>query len=180
MFKHVSGKESLKRWVDSQNVEGFTALHFAAFHGNYSIMNALVEEAKADMSLANKSGCTVLHLAAQGNRATSIYYFAGLHWQDINVRDSRKSTPLHWACFTKSEAAQNYIMSIKGVDLDAQDENGLSPLHIAVQSVETLKSTRPVKALLLRGASRTVRDNKGRTPSDLIGQGLPKSLRSDL
>jgi hypothetical protein len=38
---------------------------------------------------------------------------------------------------------------------------------MAVKSVEELKSTRPVRALLLRGAKRSVEDNKGQTPMDL-------------
>jgi ankyrin repeat protein len=46
-------------------------------------------------------------------------------------------------------------------ELDDQDEEGRSPLHMAVKSVEELKSTRPVRALLLRGAKRSVVDKKG-------------------
>lgn len=65
LFKHAQQKgAALKRWVDSQNVEGFSALHMAAFHGSLPMIKALVEEAEADMSLANNAGCSVLHLAA--------------------------------------------------------------------------------------------------------------------
>jgi ankyrin repeat protein len=91
--------------VDSQNVEGFTALHFASFHGRYAMIEALVEDARAEVSLANKDGCNVLHLAAQGNKALSIYYFGVRKGVDVNSRDSRQSTPLHWACYTRSENA---------------------------------------------------------------------------
>jgi ankyrin repeat protein len=70
-------------------VEGFTALHFAAYHGRYGIIRRLVEEAKADITVANKDGCNVLHLGAQGNKAMSIYYFGVKMGVDINARDSR-------------------------------------------------------------------------------------------
>ena len=60
-------KHPLKIWADSQNAEGFVALHFAAFHGNVEIIKMLVEDAKADLNLVNSTGCSVLHLAAQGN-----------------------------------------------------------------------------------------------------------------
>jgi ankyrin repeat protein len=118
------------------------------------MIKALVEDAEANVALANNAGCSVLHLAAQGNKAVSIYYFAVTRGLDINVRDGSQSTPLHWACFNKSEIALSYILSIPGVDLEAKDENGLAPLHIAVQSVGSLQSTRPVRALLTRGAKR--------------------------
>ena len=79
---------------------------------------------------------------------------------DLKSRDNRGSTPLHWACYSKSEIALNYILSWI-TDLEDQDTEGYTPLHLAVKSVETLRSTRPVRALLIRGASRNVLDNNG-------------------
>jgi ankyrin repeat protein len=55
-------------------------------------------------------------------------------------------------------------------DLDESDIEGFTPLHLAVKSVETLRSTRPVRALLIRGASRNSRDKNGRRPIDLVDQ----------
>ena len=71
----------------------------------------------------------------------------------INVKDNRGSTPLHWACYSRSEVALNYILSLNP-NLEAKDDQGFTPLHLAVKSVEYLKSTRPVKALLLKGSNR--------------------------
>lgn len=88
---------------------------------------------------------------------------------NVNQRDNRLSTPLHWACFTKSEQALAYLLAIGSIEMDPIDENGFSPLHLAVQSVPALNSTRPVRALLLKGANRSVMDKKGRVPRDLIG-----------
>jgi len=51
--------------------------------------------------------------------------------------------------------------------LEDKDCEGFTPLHLAVKSVESLKSTRPVRALLIRGASRDAKSNDGKTPSDL-------------
>jgi ankyrin repeat protein len=47
-------KDRLKLWADVQNCEGFTALHFASFHGNYKMLYPLVETAGADMNILNK------------------------------------------------------------------------------------------------------------------------------
>ena len=64
--------------------------------------------------------------------------------------------------------------------LDDQDVDGLTPLHLAVKSVETLGSTRPVRSLLIRGASRQVRDHKGQRPVDYALEFEPGVLRNEL
>mmetsp|Transcript_5068 Transcript_5068/g.3721 ORF Transcript_5068/g.3721 Transcript_5068/m.3721 type:complete len:89 (-) Transcript_5068:1181-1447(-) len=86
---------------------------------------------------------------------------------DVSCKDSRGSTPLHWACYSKSEIALCYLLAwVK--NLDEHDIEGYTPLHLAVKSVETLKSTRPVRSLLIRGASREARDKSDRRPIDLV------------
>jgi hypothetical protein len=98
---------------------------------------------------------------------------------DINVRDNRQSTPLHWACYSKSEIALNYLLAMNP-DLNAKDQKGFTPLHLAVKSVEALKSTRPVRALLLKGANRESIDNEDRTAAMVIGGGVPENTRNEL
>ena len=53
-------------------------------------------------------------------------------------------------------------------------------MHLAVKSVEALRSTRPVRALLLKGADRLAKDNEGRTSAEHIPTNLPESVRNDL
>lgn len=65
-------------------------------------------------------------------------------------------------------------------DLEAQDEKGLTPLHLAVKSVEALKSTRPVRALLLKGANRETKDNDGKIAMDMISSNLAHPIQKDL
>jgi len=133
-----------------------------------------VEKAGADLSIKNKYGSTVMHIAAQQDQPLSLYYLFK-QGVDINVRDDKQSTPLHWACFTRSEMALNYILSMKP-NLEAQDCFGFTPLHIAVTTVEKLGSTRNVKALLLRGASRDSKDWKMKRPIDHISDKLEDHL----
>ena len=64
--------------------------------------------------------------------------------------------------------------------MDDRDCEGYTPLHLAVKSVETLKSTRPVRALLMRGADREDKDNKGRKPVDLVPEISSLSMRQTL
>lgn len=53
-------------------------------------------------------------------------------------------------------------------NLEVRDALGYTPLHLAVISVPKLGSTRNVKALLMRGASRNSTELKGKVPLDLV------------
>ena len=169
---------ALSQWANSHTDEEFTALHFATYHGNYNLILFLIENADADIYKRNKFGSTVLHIAAQGDQALPIYLFHQ-KGMDINIRDNRQSTPLHWACYSRSEIALNYILSMDPA-INAKDQKGFTPLHLAVKSVEILKSTRPVRALLLKGADRLAKDNEDMTAEHMISESLPDSLRNDL
>jgi len=72
---------------------------------------------------------------------------------DINEIDNRGSTPLHWACYSRSEFALSYLLAMKP-NIEIQDQAGYTALHLAIKSVGELRSTRPVRALLLKGANR--------------------------
>ena len=75
----------------------------------------------------------------------------------ISAEDSKGSTALHWACYSNSEIALSYLLAWEPL-LDVQDQDGFTPLHLAVKSVDTVESTRPVRFLLIRGADTSIRD----------------------
>jgi ankyrin repeat protein len=60
-------KKLLHAWVNATTDEGFTAIHFATYHGCYPMLKFLTENAKADISIKNKFGSSVMHVAAQGD-----------------------------------------------------------------------------------------------------------------
>lgn len=128
------------------------------------------------MNIRNNFGINVMHVAAQGDQPISLYFFKDKGF-DLKSRDNRLSTPLHWACYSKSEIALCYLISWM-TDIEEQDIDGYTPLHLAVKSVEQLKSTRPVRTLLVKGASRDSRDKNGERPVDLIGQITDEDLRN--
>ena len=88
---------------------------------------------------------------------------------DINDADLRGSTALHWSCFAKSEFALSYTLSMNP-KLEKKDKAGNTPLHLAIKSTSAIKSTRPVRALLLRGANRNARNTKDQGCIDLVRQ----------
>ena len=120
----------------------------------------------------------MLHVAAQGDQPISIYFFK-LKGMDLRSTDNRGSTALHWAAYSKAEITLVYLLSWVQF-LDDQDCDGYTPLHLAVKSVENLQSTRPVRSLLIRGASRDYLDNQGRKPIDLADTVTTDWLKSNL
>jgi palmitoyltransferase len=163
--KNLSSKDVLKKWVDAQTFrDKFTALHYASFRGNIEMSKALIKMG-ANITMLNRHGLGVLHIAAQGDQPSSLYFFHKIMRIPIDSKDSRGSTPLHWACFSGSEIAVIYILAWCSKEMLAiRDKDGFTPLHLAVKSVETIQSTRPVKTLLYRDAPKFIRDSKGNLP----------------
>ena len=57
--------KTLKDWINirSKGEEGFTALHFASFHGNLTMIRLLMTHG-ADIFSKNKMDINMLHVAA--------------------------------------------------------------------------------------------------------------------
>lgn len=141
----------------------FTALHYAAYHGDVEICEMLLAHG-ADQLLTNKYGLNVLHMAAQGDAPITLYYFHCVRGMPLDGEDGRKSTPLHWAVFSKSELGLLYLLAWTSPEqLAKQDQDGMTALHLAVKRIET---SRVVKALLYRGAPIDTRDKDGKTALD--------------
>lgn len=146
----------LKSWINQacKGEEGFTAMHFASFHGNMPVIELLMKNG-ANQYAHNKQEINMLHVASQGDQPISLYYFIkkGL---DVNSGDKKSSTPLHWASFAGAELSLSYLLSW-GASVNAQDSKGLTPLHLAVKSAEDLRSTKSIKLLLLKGAEKNIK-----------------------
>eukprot|EP00347_Sterkiella_histriomuscorum_P009544 403340798 len=174
-----SAKDLLKQYINSQskNDEGFTTLHFASFHGNMDMIRYFIQHG-ADIFARNKHNINMLHVSAQGDQAVGIAFYLekGIN---INCKDSRQSTPLHWACYSGAENSIGYLLAW-GSDVNAVDLNGLTPLHLAIKSTEETQSTRTVRHLLIKGASREALDNLGRKPIDLVEDVKDGLLRHEL
>lgn len=180
-LKQASGsnKLALSRWANKPTDEKFTCLHFATYHGNQELILVIVEEMGADYHTRNIYGANVLHIASQGDQPAPLYYFAKVKTMNINDTDNRDSTPLHWACYSRSEFALSYILAME-VNLEAKDQAGYTPLHLAIKSVGQLKSTRPVRALLLKGANRSATNLNNDTCVDIIGEEVTDNMRNEL
>lgn len=151
----------ISEWINKPNIKGDTCLHYASYKGNYNLIS-LFSKFDIDAHVHNKQGNSVMHYAAQGNQPLPFIYFKQKYNLNAIEGNNDGSTPLHWACYTGSEIAFNFIVNYFD-NLDYQDNDGLTALHLAVMS----ERTEIVKKLLQKGANKSIKDKKGRTPKEL-------------
>ncbi len=160
--KHLTDKE-FKDFINKQNKNGITALHYASFRGNVDILNYL-EFYGADMNVVTNKNLNVIHFACQGNKPNSLVYFDNCCKTKFyfNEIDSKKSTPLHWACFMSAFECINFLLN-KKVGINIKDIDGNTPLHLAVIG----GVSKIVRLLLQKGAVTNIKNNKMLTPLQL-------------
>lgn len=95
---------------------------------------------------------------------------------NINQTDIRNSTALHWAVYEGNEIAATYLLAW-GANVNLHDNDGNTPLHLSIIHAEKEHNSRLTKILLLKGADRNSRNNKGLRPIDMIGSG---DMRNEL
>ena len=98
---------------------------------------------------------------------------------DINSKDKKGSSPLHWACYSQAETAMQFILALKP-NIDQTDREGFTPLHITVRGLDEFETSRPIKVLLISGASLDISDNIGNFPIDYSSEIKTEYLRNEL
>ncbi|KAI4121156.1 MAG: hypothetical protein LQ338_006535, partial [Usnochroma carphineum] len=148
--------------VDARDIDGWTALHWAARRGSSKAV-ALLLAHKADPRLATwNEGQSALHLAAPSNSALCVQQI--LQWRqgndivDLELRDDYGCTPLHIAAEANAAATAESLINSSS-DLNARDNFGLTPLLCAIggNKVETAKT------LLRHGADYKIATKTGNT-----------------
>ncbi len=98
---------------------------------------------------------------------------------DLNSVDNKLSTPLHWAAFSGAELSLGYLLAWN-VDINCRDFRGLTPLHLAIKSSENNRTSRSIKHLLIKGADKTIEDNDGKRPIDLVKDLRTPAMRDEI
>jgi ankyrin repeat protein len=153
---------------------GDTALHMAAAAFRRSVAERLVAHG-ADCRAKNRRGAEPLHYAADANhwnptaQAETITYLLSVG-ADPNALDRSGVAPLHRAVRTRSLPAVRALLD-GGADPRARNKTGSTPLHLAVQTTgrggsgsehAREQQTGIIKLLLVRGASATDKDGRGK------------------
>ena len=77
-------------YIDEQNDEGRSPLHFACDSGALDVVKMLVR-AGAGVRVTDNDGCTCLILAARRGHTETVRYLVGLPEVDVNHRDTEKN-----------------------------------------------------------------------------------------
>jgi ankyrin repeat protein len=150
-----------------RNDDGYTALMMASHLGVLDIVQILFENG-ADVNARSDSGNTALILAAKYNHPAVVFYLLQ-QGADANAAVNGV-TALQHAAWADNRTIMLYIFAHGGASTinKKNDRRGRTALHFAaVKNNETA-----IQLLLDRGASKTIKDNSGKTPLDLaIAQG---------
>merc|ERR1712232_1385347 len=95
--------------VDPKDVEGFTPLHWAAFHGHARVAEALVVM-NADINVKDTSEQSPLHWAARAHTEVAQVLLEAR--ADTNMKDAEGHVPADWA----EQGCHDEIVKLLGVE----------------------------------------------------------------
>lgn len=155
--------ERYPRLIENRDLSnGWTNLHYAAYHGHYQICVELITRGhdKKEVSLSIDR-CTPLHLAALKNREQALHYLAQHIQRSIDWQNIRGHTALYVAAECGNDPCVN-ILADFGAQLDIGDLRGTRPLHVAA----AYGYVKVLRTLVDRGADGMTPNDEGWSPSD--------------
>ncbi|XP_026106374.1 probable protein S-acyltransferase 23 isoform X1 [Carassius auratus] len=111
---------------------GFTALHFAALHGNRPMAELLLNSG-ADPNIPCDSGITPFHFACR-NGHIFIMHKMMQHGADLHIVDKQGKTSLHHAVGGGSVIATQYLWETGMFCFTDADNYKVTPLHLAAST----------------------------------------------
>ncbi|XP_051508105.1 putative ZDHHC-type palmitoyltransferase 6 [Myxocyprinus asiaticus] len=114
---------------------GFTALHFAALHGNRPMAELLLNSG-ADPNIPCDAGQTPFHFACR-NGNISIMHKMMQHGADLNIVDEQGKTSLLHAVGGGSVIAMQYLWETGMFRFSDADNYQVTPLHLAASTGNT-------------------------------------------
>ncbi len=152
--------------VDATDVEGRTALHFAAQAGASELVEMLVARG-ANLNALDIERMGVLHYALSDPatpteaRLRTMAVLIGLG-ATVDAPNGHGDTPLHLAADTGALAVARLLIS-RGADVNARTRDGMTPLHAAARR----GATDVIDLLLSHGADPGAKTAVGTTPRGL-------------
>ncbi|KAK2781553.1 Ankyrin repeat domain-containing protein 44 [Onygenales sp. PD_12] len=123
--------------LNSQGLDGGSALHNAAKLNNVETMEILLADVRVDPNARAISGRTPLATAAHEGRSEAVTLLLFRDDVDRNAVDKSGITPLGCACENNipaiAEALLNDPLNDSRVQIHHRDENGLTPLMLAAE-----------------------------------------------
>ncbi|AMD20905.1 HDR163Wp [Eremothecium sinecaudum] len=161
----------LKRWpelltnIDPSN--GWTSLHYAAFHGHYLLCALLIQKGHdSDGIRRTADGDSCVHLALINGHEQTTHLLLQHFPQCVQDRNAQGRTPAHIACMGDFHQCLSLLLHV-GTDITVGDAEGNTAFHIAT----IYGSLRCAELLVQQVAGRPEecekRNNAGWTPAEV-------------
>ncbi|KAK9467794.1 ankyrin repeat-containing domain protein [Lipomyces arxii] len=150
--------------VNADITNGWTSLHYAAYHGHFEICVYLTSLGHdlAEISF-DIQGYTPLHLAAMRNHEQTIHFLAQKFLQTLDFTTNAKKTPgytpLILATKEGHDASVNLLLDF-GAEIDKADVFGNRPIHYASE----YGHQKVMKSLVERGTNYKTKNKLGWSP----------------
>lgn len=154
-----------RRLLEAHNPSGETLLHLAGPSGDDSVVSWLLGQG----ARVNARDCTKATPLMAACRYGNVPVVRALlcYEADVQATDERGETALHAAANAIADGAGATIIPLllnQDPRVDRKNDQGQTALHCAAAGFAPLST---LQALLNAGASRTAKDNDGKTPYDL-------------
>ena len=127
IVEYLTGLDGCK--LNSQTVQGNTALHFSCFTGHLDVTKCLIQH-QADVNCTNKVFSSLLHCACYEGHLSTVKMLVEENSCDLNNQNIKNATPLYLACrMGRVEVAQYLIQ--RGCNINLTNILGNSPLYAA-------------------------------------------------
>ena len=145
--------------VDRVNVQGFTALMYAAQQGHEAIVSVLHRVAAASVHHVNNQGFTAMHMAAKNGHVGVVrVLLRARDYPNVVSTDGSRSSPLELASVCSHPAAVQALIE-GGANVNYSRPDGVTSLMLAAQ----LGHIEVVRALLAAGANVNQANTQGAT-----------------
>lgn len=131
--------ETYPELLESRDFDGYTPLHFAAFHGNYRAVDLLLT-AGAQPNSVNKVGKTPAHkvvqLMVEHKKKECVVLIAHIlnllftHNGNLNQQDRYGNTLLHDAALTGNQELFDHLQNLPGIIVGIKNRGKYTPAQL--------------------------------------------------
>jgi kinesin family protein 3/17 len=155
---------------EAQDINGRTALLWAAYYGHVESAKLLLTKNKSLVDIADPEGRTALHWATKPESPKVIELLSQNCGSEIvNCQDDEQNTALHWSVLCQHPEHTRALLQSCHADPTLADYEGRTAFHYGV-STNSVECVRVTRQLNIHTDMQTVRQTVGQTDRQLDRQ----------